>query len=236
MSDFKTTLIAHLEELRQRIIICLIIIGICALFSYYRIDAIMSLFTRFFDRVVFIAPQEAFVTYVKIAFFSGFLLSLPVVLFQVWRFVEAALTNFERMHLILYGSASLLLFISGLFFCYYLILPWAISFLLSFQTEKIVPMVTVSNLTTFCLMLLFSFAVIFELPLVTVFLSQVGIVTPASLARKRKHVIVAVFILSAMITPPDAVTQIMLAIPLVGLYEIGILFSRLTVNNKKPGG
>lgn len=236
MQDKKATLIEHLEELRRRLLVSLIAIGAAALISYLHIDKILSLFTVFFDKIVFIAPQEAFVTYIKISFFSGLLLASPVVIFNIWRFVETALTKLERHYLIFYGLSSFALFAGGVVFCYYVILPWALRFLLSFQSEKIVPMITLGNMTTFCMILLLSFAIVFELPLATVFLSQVGLVNPLSLRKKRKYVILAVFILSAFVTPPDAVTQVLLAVPLIGLYEIGILFSRLVTRKKELGG
>ncbi|PIU41243.1 MAG: twin-arginine translocase subunit TatC [Candidatus Omnitrophica bacterium CG07_land_8_20_14_0_80_42_15] len=237
MQEKKATLIEHLEELRRRLLVCIIALVLCGVISYTYIDRILFLFTRFVDRVVFISPQEAFVTYIKIALFSGMLLASPVIMFQVWRFVEGAFTEIERKYFLAYWVSSFFLFMGGLAFCYFLILPWAIKFFLSFQTDKIIPMITFSNLATFYLMLLISFGILFELPVVIVFLSQVGIIGPSFLRKQRKYAILAIFIVSAVITPTtDPVTQTLLAIPLVGLYEISILLSSVVKSRPELRG
>jgi sec-independent protein translocase protein TatC len=236
MGDQRAPLIKHLEDLRRHLLICIVAVLCGGIISYYFIDRILVVFTRFFDTIVFIAPQEAFVTYIKVALFSGLLVSSPVVIFEVWHFIHQGLTKTERKHLFAYGSCSFILFIIGVVFCYYAILPWALAFLLSFQTEKIVPMITLGNLTSFCIMLLLSFGIVFEMPLAIVFLSHSGFITPAFLRKRRKYVIVTIFILSAMITPPDAITQLLLAVPLLGLYELSILFSHLVCGKRELQG
>ena len=228
MQDKKATLIAHLEELRRRLLICIIACVLCGVVSYTFIDRILFLLTQFIDKVVFISPQEAFVTYIKISFFSGVFLASPIIMFQIWRFVESAFTEVERGYFLIYWISSFFLFIGGDAFCYFLIIPFALKFLLSFQTDKIVPMITLSSLTTFYVMLLMSFGILFELPVVIVFLSQTGIIGPSFLRKQRKYAILAIFIVSAIITPTtDPLTQVLLAVPLMGHYEISILLSKI---------
>lgn len=236
MRDDKAPLIKHLEDLRRCLLISLFAIIAASMFCYCYIERLLLLFTKFFDRLIFITPQEAFIVYVKIALFAGLLAASPVIVFQVWTFVKSALTDVEKKYLVVYGVLSLVLFLTGLIFCYYIILPIAINFLLSFQTEKIVPMITFSNAVSFSIALLLGFGLVFELPLAIAFLTQTGLVTPLFLRKKRRHVIVAIFIVSAILTPPDAMTQILLAIPLMALYEMSIIFSRLvSAKNKLEG-
>jgi len=226
-NDERLTLAEHLEELRSRIIKSVLCIIVTSGILYTFVDKINANLVKPVGKLVFIAPQEAFVTRIKIAFFGGLFLALPFILYHFWRFISAGLKQNERKFVLIFGPLSFLFFIVGAVFGYSIIVPIGVKFLLGFSTEFIVPMISVNKYVSFVGMLTFAFAIIFELPIASLFLTKIGVVTPQLLANKRKHAIVFVFIVAAMLTPPDVVTQCLMAGPLLGLYEIGILFSKL---------
>ena len=228
MEDKKTSLSEHLEELRSRLIksiICVIIIS-GALYSF--VNPILASLVKPVGKLVFIAPQEAFITNVKIAFFGGLFLSSPVIIYQAWKFVSVGLVAAERKYSLLFGPLSFIFFIGGASFGYFLIVPLGIKFLLGFATDYVTPMITIGKYVSFVAALTFSFGVVFQLPLIILFLTKIGILTPQLLSEKRKHAIVLVFIAAALLTPPDVVTQCLMALPLILLYELGVLFSKFS--------
>jgi len=226
MSDKKITVARHFEELRARIIKSVIFIILGAIVTYNFVNVIISNLAKPVGELVFIAPQEAFVTNIKIAFFGGLFLSSPVVLYQVWRFISSALKENERKYALIFGPLSFIFFSAGVAFGYFVIVTIGIKFLLGFATDFVNPMISVSKYISFVGMLTLAFGVIFELPLASLFLTKIGIVTPSFLSRKRKHAVVIIFIAAAVFTPPDVITQCLMAGPLLILYEIGIIFSR----------
>lgn len=224
--DNKLSLSAHLEELRSRLIKSVIFVIAGAFLTYAFVNTLMPLIIRPVGKVVFIAPQEAFIANMKVAFFGGLFLSSPFVLYQIWQFVTGALNEKERKYIILFGPLSFLFFLTGISFCYFFIIPISINFLLGFATDFLTPSISISKYISFIGSLTLVFGLVFELPLVSLFLTKIGIVTPMFLSRKRKHAIVFIFIAAAVMTPPDAITQCLMAVPLILLYEIGIIFSK----------
>ena len=224
--DKKQPLLEHLEELRRRILLSVACVFLAACVFYNFVERILPYLLEPVGRVVFIAPTEAFVTHVKIALFGGLFLSSPFVIYQIWKFVSMGLAQNERKYIMLFAPASFLFFISGACFGYLVILPIGMKFLLSFGSDYMLPMITVSKYITFVGVLTLAFGVVFELPLVILFLTKIGLVTPEFLSRRRRHAIVLIFIVAALLTPPDVVTQVLMAGPLLVLYEISILFSR----------
>lgn len=227
MADKELTLVDHMTELRRRLIICIISVIVGASLSYFEIKTILALLIKPVGKLVFITPQEAFVTYIKLAIFSGIFLAMPVILYQIWRFVAVGLKRSEKKYLLLYGPFSFILFLIGAAFAYFVILPLGIKFLLGFATDTLKPMISLKAYVSFAGMLLLVFGVVFELPLVIIFLTKIRLVTTSLLREKRKVVIVLIFILAAILTPPDIITQILMAGPLILLYEISILLSTL---------
>ncbi|MFH1593834.1 MAG: twin-arginine translocase subunit TatC [Candidatus Omnitrophota bacterium] len=226
MEDKKLTLVGHLDELRARVFKSLVAVIAGATCVYIFVEKIFDSLIKPVGQLVFIAPQEAFIARVKIAFLGGIFLALPVIIYQTWRFIQDGLQPNEKRYAALFGPVSLLFFIIGSSFGYYIIVPIGVKFLLGFATESIVPMISVSKYISFVGLLTLVFGVVFELPLASLFLTKIGVVTPRFLSQKRRHAIVIIFIAAAIFTPPDVVTQCLLAIPLVVLYEIGLLFSR----------
>ncbi len=221
--------IGHLEEMRSRLIKSLLAVFVAACLFYAFIDRILVALIQPVGKVVFTAPSDVFVARITLAFYGGLFLAMPVILYQIWRFVAVGLKENERKYIFLLAPFSLILFLGGGFFAYFIMIPVSLRFLLSFSSDFIVPMITIKNYISFVGMMILAFGVVFELPLVLVFLTKMGIVTPDFLARRRRHAIVLILIVSAFLTPPDAVTQIIMAVPLIVLYEIGIIACRLTL-------
>ena len=226
MKDEKLTFIEHLEELRAGIIKSVVFIVILSIAIYSFKDKVLFFLMQPIDRaLIFISPQEAFITNIKIALFGGLFLSSPFILYQIWAFISKGLGKNERIYVAIFAPVSFIFFLLGTAFGYFIIVPIGMRFLLSFATDFVVPMITVSKYISFVAVLTFLFGVVFELPLLMLFLAKIGIVTPDFLRKRRRHAIVIIFIIAAILTPPDIVTQCLMAGPLIVLYELGILFS-----------
>ena len=218
----------HLDELRGRLIKSVLAVIAAGGFFYLFIDQALEIIIKPVGRIVFTSPGDAFTARVMLAFLGGFFLALPVILFQVWRFVAGGLKEHEIRYIRFFGPCSLVLFFFGGIFAYFVFIPISVRFLLSFSTASIVPMITIKNYMSFVVTMLLAFGVIFELPLILMFLTKLGIATPEFLVQKRRHAIVIILIVSAFLTPPDCVTQLIMAAPLMALYEAGIIVSKLT--------
>jgi len=218
--DEKRPFLEHLEELRKRILLVLISIILLSALSYAYAEKILGFLARYVESLVFISPQEAFLSYLKISLFSGLLLSAPIILFNVLKFIWVALDKKEKNIFIAYLTAGVLLFGVGVFFSYYIVLPAAISFLLSFSSQILRPFISVARYISFSVFLILAFGVAFETPVFIVLLTRLGVVNSKILRKQRRYLIVLLFVISAMLTPPDVITQILLALPLIALYEI----------------
>ena len=221
------SIIAHLTELRKRLIRSLIAIGIGSCIAYYFIEDIMHLLTGPAGKLYYMQPAEAFFTYIKVAIFVGFLIALPVVLYQIWRFVLPALIGMERYLLSVIVPVSLILFLAGIAFSFFLVLPAAVKFLVGFSTQELQPMFSIKQYFDFVIAFLLPFGFIFELPLAIVLLAKVGIVSSKFLAKQQRIVIFLTFVIGAVISPtPDIFSQCMIAIPMILLYEISYVIVR----------
>lgn len=226
--DSSLTFLEHLDELRLRLIRCVIFFSVAAFLVYGQVDRILPWILEPIGHVVFTAPSEAFMAYVLIAIWGGLFLSAPYVLYEIWKFIAGGLLTQERKYIAFFLPLSVIFFLAGCLFAYYVVLPIGLEFFLSFSNGYIVPMITVSKYLSFLGTMVLSFGVVFELPLAVVFLTRVGIATPRFLAEKRRYAIIAIFIVSTVLTPPDVASQLLMAVPLLALYEISILFSFLT--------
>jgi len=227
MSDKKLTLVGHLEEVRGRIIKSVISVIICSIILYNYIDNLLPILIKPVGKLVFIAPQEAFITNVKITLLGGLFLSSPFILYQIWRFISVGLRKNERKYALIFGLLSFIFFILGCVFGYFIIVPIGMNFLLGFSSDFITPMITISKYISFLGALTFAFGLVFQLPLVILFLTKIGVVTPKFLSGRRREMLVIIFILAAVLTPPDVITQVLMALPLILLFELGIFFSKL---------
>jgi sec-independent protein translocase protein TatC len=235
MADEKAPFLTHLEELRKRLIIIFISIGIGFGISYSYAEEILLVLKRPFPgQLVALAPTEAFLTILKVSFFAGVLLAVPVILHQTWKFVAPGLYEHEKKHTVLFVLVATLLFFAGAVFCYFAILPQGLKFLQRFAPKAIdTNIFRLSDYISFVTKLLLGFGAVFELPLIMIFLTKIGVVTPESLAANRKYALLIMFVVGAILTPPDVFTQLMMAGPLYVLYEVSILASRVTSKPKR---
>lgn len=226
-SDGSMSLIEHLEELRWRIIRSLIAIAIGSAVSYYFVQDIMHVLTTPAGKLYYMQPAEAFFTYLKVAIFGGFLLALPVVFYQMWRFFMPALTVTERKIALVFVPLSVLLFFGGLAFSFFLVFPAAVKFFIGFGSEDIQALFSVRQYFDFVIAFVLPFGFIFELPLIIIILAKIGLISSEFLWRQQRVVIFLTFVIGAVISPtPDVFSQSMIALPMILLYEISYLIVR----------
>lgn len=224
------SIIAHLTELRKRLIRSLIAIGIGSCIAYYFIEDIMHILTGPAGKLYYMQPAEAFFTYIKVAVFVGFLFALPVVLYQIWRFVLPALMGTERYIISVIVPISLFLFLAGLAFSFFFVMPAGIKFLMGFSTDELQPMFSLKQYFDFVISFLLPFGFIFEMPLAIVLLAKIGIVSSKFLAKQQRLVIFLTFVIGAIVSPtPDIFSQSMIAIPMILLYEISFIIVRFVM-------
>ena len=233
MADKKLTLVQHLEELRIRLIKSVVFIFVCSVFVYSYIEDILSFLAKPVGKLIFISPQEAFVVNLKVALWLGLFFSSPFVIYQVWQFISAGLKEGERKYAAIFGCFSFILFVAGCLFGCFVIVPIGIKFLMGSAPGFITPMITLDNYVSFLGTLSLVFGIIFQLPLVIMFLTKIGLISPSFLSRRWREAIVVIFIAAAILTPPDVFTQILMAVPLLILYGLGVALARLVRPVKK---
>jgi sec-independent protein translocase protein TatC len=236
----KQPFLSHLEELRRRLIFSAIAIGIGFVCCYAFAEEIFEFLLVPIkaqlpegDRLIFTSLPEPFLTYLKTAFIAGCLLASPIIFYQLWQFVAPGLYQHEKKYGFSFVICSTILFICGSLFGYFIVFPFGFKFFLGFANENIQALPSIKQYFGFATRLLFAFGLIFELPVVIFFLSKTGLVDVAFLRKKRKYAILLTFALAAILTPPDVITQCMMAAPLILLYEIGILVAWLGAGKKK---
>jgi sec-independent protein translocase protein TatC len=231
--------IGHLEELRKRIIICLIAVCITFVGSYAFKDKLFEimagpLFKIFNGHMIFTSLTEAFFCYIKTAFVSAIFFVVPVIMYEMWLFIAPGLYDKEKRLLIPFVFFSSFFFIGGALFGYFIALPVAFKYLTSFNTSYVQAMPSMKEYFNLASMLLLAFGCTFELPLVLTLLAKAGLVTASFLNKQRKYAILLIFIVAALVTPtPDIPTQCLVAVPLIVLYEVGIVGAFIFGKRKK---
>ncbi len=230
MDDEKLPLTHHLAELRTRIVRVLVAWIVCAalawnyselIFGYLLAPAVAAL--REGERTLqAIAPTEIFFTYLKCAVLAGFVLSLPVIFWQIWAFVAPGLYANEKKAIVPFVVTSTLLFAGGAAFGYELVFPLMFDFFTQFDSEFVESAWTMREVFNMTTQLFLAFGIAFELPVVVFFLSVTGIVDARSLLKGTQYAVLGIFILAAILTPPDWVSQVLLALPMIALYLLGV--------------
>ena len=253
--DAKMPFLAHLDELRKRLIVSFSAIGI----GFVLVFNLRERFIRYLQwplttdvvmghqfpflgfqhkppiaKLTALGPAETLWTHFKVAFIAGLLVAIPVVLYELWRFIAPGLLPKERRFALPFVVLSTAFFFLGVAFCFFIVLPMALQFLLTFD-PSIQQTPRFSEYVDFTLKFLLAFGVIFELPLAMVIAARIGIVTPQFLSRNRKYAILVNFIIAAILTPtPDVFNQCLMALPMCVLYEVGILAARFVTPRPKP--
>ena len=241
--------ISHLTELRSRLIHSFIFLFVffilCYFFAEYLYGFLVEPYAQAVKndgterRLIFTALQETFLTYLKVAFFASFFVTSPFILIQVWKFIAPGLYDHEKSAIMPYMMVTPILFFLGGALVYYLIMPLAIKFFISFESSGLVTNLPiqleakVNEYLSLIMKLIFAFGLSFQLPVVLSLLARVGVVDSEFLKKRRKYVVVIIFTAAAILTPPDPITQIGLAIPLLILYELSIFSVSLIEKKSK---
>ncbi|PWU17075.1 MAG: twin-arginine translocase subunit TatC [Bdellovibrio sp.] len=219
----------HLRELRTRIIRSFGGILLATLVCYYFSDKIFEVLREPIRKylptggLVFTAPVDKFMAFLKVSFFAGLIASCPWWLFQIWQFVAPGLYAKEKKYGLIFISSGTVLFMIGVCFAYFLAVPAAFEFLMTFGGDADKPMITIDHYLSFLTTFLVMFGMAFELPLVIVILGMMGIVSQEFLRSKRRYIIVILSIVSAIVTPPDVISMTIMLVPLYLLFEISVL-------------
>lgn len=222
--DKDMTLTEHLQELRGCLIksIAALILGTGC--SVYFLQDIMDILTAAAKELYYMRPAEAFMIYMKVALLSGLIMSSPFILYELYSFVRPALTLRERHFMLICIPLSLVLFITGMLFSYSFVFPRGLEFFLGFAAGKVNPLISMESYLDFMLMLVVPFGFAFNVPVVLTMLAYLNIVSAKMLMKYQRHVILVAFIIAGVITPtPDIITQTLLAVPLILLYEVSIV-------------
>lgn len=241
MDEKKLPLTSHLQELRKRLILSFIAVGVGFIFCYAFADSIFNILAAPLLKMmpsggslIFISVAEAFFTYMKVAFIAGLILTSPVILYQIWAFVAPGLYRHEKRYVVPFIFLGSFFFALGIFFGYFVAIPIGFKFLLGYATDFIKPMPSMKEYLSFSIKFLLAFGLVFEFPVVLLILAKIGVVDSKKLARQRKYAILLIFIFAAVMTPPDLISQVLVALPLMGLYELSILLAKLFGKKSTP--
>lgn len=228
-NEKRMTIIEHLEELRQRLIKCLLALAVTTLICLLFTNRILEILLLPAGGIkpIFLRPTEMFLTYMRVGLISGVALAMPVIIYQFMRFLAPGLLPHEKRYLYTLVPAAGVFFLAGVAFAYFFMLPFALRYLLTFGTDLVEAKWAIGEYIAFVTSLLLWIGVAFETPLVIFFLAKLRIVNARQLGRYRKYAIVIAFILAAVITPtPDPFNQTLVAVPIILLYELGVILAR----------
>ncbi|TVZ40142.1 sec-independent protein translocase protein TatC [Alteromonadaceae bacterium 2753L.S.0a.02] len=232
-------LVAHLLELRTRLLRCLlaILVAFLALFSwaneiYEFVAQPLQKFLPENSHMIATDVASPFLTPFKLTLFTAVFLSMPFIFFQIWAFIAPALYNKEKRIALPLFTSSVILFYAGMAFAYYVVFPLVFGFFTSVGPDSVAVMTDISKYQTFVIKLFFAFGAAFEIPVATVLLISAGVLSPSQLASKRPYVVVACFVIGMLLTPPDIISQALLAIPMWMLFELGLFFGKFVRPNQ----
>ena len=229
-SELTMSVLEHLDDLRKRLMIIAVILLLGAVACFFFVSDILAFLTAPLGdtQLIYISPAEAFVSQLRLAITSAIILTLPLTFYQVLLFVLPALKSTEKKAVIPFVIIMFFLFGLGAAFAYYVVLPFALFFFLGFSTENLAAQLTITSYISFVTSFIMAFGMVFQIPLVFWFLGAIGLVSSSFLRKNRKYAVLIVAIVSAIITPPDVFSQLLMIGPLMLLYEMGAFLIRLT--------
>ncbi len=235
-ADDKQTIIEHFEELRKSIIISVVAILVAALACFNYNEQLLNIVTlplrSINQRLIVTGVTEAFFVKLQISILAGFVIAFPIVAWSIWRFLKPALYPHERKYIYILFPITLILFATGVLFSYFGILPLVLKFFVYIAGENLETMFKVDQYVSFVMSFSIPFGLVFELPVITFFLTKIGVVKPEMLSKNRKYALLIIVIAAGALTPgPDPISQVMMAVPVYILYEISIVVAKLA----RPG-
>ncbi len=223
----------HIAELRKRLAISIgtIIVLFFVMFAFWEplLDWMITPLVEVLpedSKIVFTKVPEAFFTALKVAFFAGFVASLPVIFWQLWGFISPGLYENEKKMVVPFVSGATIMFLIGCAFCYYVVIPFGYEFLINFGSQLFTALPSIGDYVSFFTKLLLGFGLAFELPVITFFLATIGLVTDKTLKDFFRYALILIFLIAALLTPPDLLTQFLMAGPMIVLYGASILIAK----------
>jgi sec-independent protein translocase protein TatC len=239
MDEKKAPLATYLREIRKRLILSFIAVGVGFVICYGFSDSIFDILAAPLiktmpaeNTLIFRTVAEAFFTYMKVGFVAGLMLASPFVLYQIWGFVSRRLDQDKKRYVLPFVLAGSFFFALGILFGYFVALPFGCKFLLRYATKSIRPLMDMNAYLSFSVRFLLVFGLAFEFPVLLLVLARIGAINAKMLAQKRRYAILLIFIFALVIAPPDFISQVVMALPLMGLYEVSILLCKIF--GKKP--
>jgi len=236
----KSPLLSRLGDIRKRLVRAAIAVGIGFAIAYGFSEKLFEILAYPLkvnmapgDRLVYTGLPEMFLVYIKTALVAGLLLAAPYVFYQIYLLVAPGYYQKEKKNITLFVLCSTVLFVGGSLFGYFVVFPHGFKFFLAFSNDSLRALPSVKQYFSLAVKLLFAFGFVFELPVAAFFLSRMGVVSADFLKEKRRYAILLIFIIAAFLTPPDVISQFMMALPLVVLYEFSILIARIAGKKKK---
>jgi len=227
----------HFQELRKRLLYCFIVVAvaffvIATCFAETLVQLISVPIKAKGIEFVYVGLAEALTAQLQVSFIAAMIAASPFIFFQVWGFIEPALYDNEKRALLVFMGCSVLLFLTGICFGYGVVFLSAINFFVFTGAGIATPMLSISQYVGFMFTFVLSFGIVFEMPVITYLLCRIGIVTPDQLTALRKYIIFCIFIVAAFLTPPDVLSQVLMALPMSVLYDVGIIVAKLTCGKK----
>ena len=231
------SLFGHLDELRKRLTIMVVVTLIASAALFTKVELVLDYFLAINPGMdlVFITPSELLVVYVQLSLIMALIICSPVNIYEIWAFVEKGLYRKEKIYIIITLIFGVIFFVAGVAFCYFMVLPTTLKFFIRIAVQEITSMISIKSYISFINTMLLCFGAVFEMPVLVFLLSKLEILKPEFLRKNRGLLVVVIFILAAIITPPDVISQIMLAIPMVLLLQISIFICTIVdkTNSKK---
>lgn len=225
--DGKMSLMGHLNELRRRLTVIIVVNVVVAMLLFSKASSVMQYLLDINPgmQLVYITPSELLLVYIQLSFIMSFILCSPVNIYEIWAFVEKGLYKKEKIWVMLSSIFGVFCFAGGVAFCYFMVLPTILQFFVRIEIAEVASMISVKSYMSFANTMLLAFGCVFEMPVLVFLLTKLELITPQFLKKNRGIIIVGIFIFAAIITPPDVVSQMMLALPMVLLLQLSIWIS-----------